>query len=170
MTCCGQLDGTRFLPCLRAVFNLPSLRSGPGGTDNVWDQAAHTALYRALSTDAALQESRGQTAAEIAAVAWGSEPEVTGGYVMAYAPKYVGSASGDIGPDVFWGCLGVSKENAVAQLRAESGDYWDVALEAGDTVSITEGGSALSGMAWYWWALIGLGTLGAGYLVYKYVL
>jgi hypothetical protein len=148
MPCCGQLDGTRFMPCLREALGLP-----PGGT--MWDQNVHAALYARLSTDAAVQANRKQTAAQIAATAWGSEPETTGGYVMAFAPTFLAANNN------FWSCLGLSLDDAKAQLGAESGDYYDTSLEAGSAASVAEGGPELGGLPTWAWALIIAGGLGA---------
>jgi len=148
MPCCGQLDGTRFLPCLREALRLP-----PGGA--TWDENAHRALYEFLSMQKAIQESRKQTPTQIAAVAWGSEPETTGGYVMAFAPTFLASGNN------FWSCLGTTMEDAKTQLAAESGDYYDTSLEAGSAASVAEGGSALGGLPTWAWALIGIGGLAA---------
>lgn len=151
MPCCGALDGTRFLPCLRAALGL---RTGGPGKDNVWDEAAHRALYQLLAADTKLQQSRGQTSAEIAAVAWGSEPETTGGYVMAYATSFAGHGSS------YWSCIGIDVAAAKVQIADESGDYYDVALVAGSAASVAEGGEELGGIPTWVKVALGIGVLG----------
>jgi len=124
-----------------------------------WDEAAHAGLYRYVATQATIRSERGQTAEQIRAVPYGSEPARTAEYVMRFG-DWEGAGS------QFWACLGLSKADADAQRSAGSGPHWGALSAAGSAVRGSEGGSGFKeGMPWWGWVLVALGVVAAGYAI-----
>lgn len=152
MTCqqrFGQLDASRFIPCLRAALGMPA-----GG--NVWGSAEHRALYDSVAVLGPVQAARGMTAAQIMAIPFGAEPEMAAGYASGYPTSM-------LAPDnAFWRCFGVDSTAAHDQMAAGRGPYYEAVRAASNVVAVAEGGRAEGGIPTWAWVLGGAALLGGG--------
>lgn len=152
----GAMTPDRYIPCLLNQLGLaPEMAS-------VWSLEAHIALYEELGKDETVQETRGMSRNDIAAIAFGSEPEITAGYVMGYPTRFFAD------DNRFWACLGIEATDAKAQMAAEEGPYYDLVSEIANWVIQTEGGKPRSeGVPMWVWVAGGLAVAGgAAYLIW----
>jgi hypothetical protein len=144
----GQM-ASRFIPCLRVALGLPA-----GGSS--WGVAEHQALYDKLSTMTHIQAARGMSQAQITAIPFGSEPDMTAGYASAFPTTSITATSS------FWSCLGIEPTAAAVSMGAESGAYYEVAMGAANAISRSEGGTVQAGIPWWVWVLGGGALLAGG--------
>ncbi len=116
-------DGAAFLRCLLAELGLSA--SGK------WNVDAHVALYTRAANRIDL---RGDRAAEtVRLTAFGANAQEAANFA-ANLPLGLSSDS------VFWACIGIGKDAAVASMASKSGAYWNAAVGAGYTIAMAEGG------------------------------
>jgi hypothetical protein len=164
MGCAGCLGvesakaGQRFIACFRQLLGL-------GHGDGVWDEEAHTMMYRALGNIASVRENRGMDAAGVAAIPFGAEPVKTAQYISVIVGVYAQD-----GDDPFWGCLGIGRLEGFQSASRGEGLYYDHLRSAMTQITNTESGRSQmdSGTPWWMWLLLAGGVGLAGYAIYRW--
>ncbi|MGB8854238.1 MAG: hypothetical protein WCC69_11805 [Pirellulales bacterium] len=121
-------DGRKFLKCLSAAMGLTERES--------WTPEFHADVFAKIGNATWTPVGPGGGGESIAfPEEWGKNPGAAAKIVSNYAHRMLADG------DSFWTCIGIPKTDAMAQIQAQEGAYWDLIHLIGRYINAMESGA-----------------------------